>query len=347
MSGMKQRYEVLDAWRGIAAVMVVLFHYAFLFSDRFGKFPFIHNSYLFVDFFFVLSGFVIAHTYQSRIFKKEISLKRFIWRRFLRLWPLHIVTMGLMIGLKAMQSSFAETFSWITLFHQVFLLHAVVFSDDFVQWNLASWSISAEFYTYLLFFFVFLYNKRPNKIVLSLVSGAICIFLLLFNNQGPHMLYMDAAGKFGLFRCVAGFSIGVVLYNLRESIKKRLEGRDLSLYEILILFIIMIFIHMLGRGFTSVMSPFIFFIFVAVFSMQSGMISRFLLTKPFQVLGTLSYSIYMTHMFVMDVCGQLFPHGWWLLPISFLALFCFSYLTHEYVEAPFYKPRKLRHMVQQ
>ncbi len=59
------RFLVLDSWRGIAACLVALFHldaYSHLYAV-----PFLRNSWLFVDFFFVLSGFVIAANYQQRL----------------------------------------------------------------------------------------------------------------------------------------------------------------------------------------------------------------------------------------------------------------------------------------
>ena len=63
------RFEVLDAWRGIAALMVAVFHFNALHHAAY--MPFVRNSYLFVDFFFVLSGFVIAHAYAERLTSGE------------------------------------------------------------------------------------------------------------------------------------------------------------------------------------------------------------------------------------------------------------------------------------
>jgi peptidoglycan/LPS O-acetylase OafA/YrhL len=65
MSRTAARFEVLDGWRGIAALMVAVFHFNALHPAY--VLPFVHNSYLFVDFFFVLSGFVIAHAYRGRL----------------------------------------------------------------------------------------------------------------------------------------------------------------------------------------------------------------------------------------------------------------------------------------
>ena len=81
-----ERFETLDSWRGICALLVALFHFPA--AGWLEKNGFINGSFLFVDFFFVLSGFVIAHAYADRL-KDGVSLKRFMVTRFGRLFPLH------------------------------------------------------------------------------------------------------------------------------------------------------------------------------------------------------------------------------------------------------------------
>jgi peptidoglycan/LPS O-acetylase OafA/YrhL len=84
------RFRVLDGWRGVAALLVALFHLN-LNSDIY-RLDFVRNAYLFVDFFFVLSGFVITYNYADRLgTSKELS--SFVIRRFARLWPLHVVVL--------------------------------------------------------------------------------------------------------------------------------------------------------------------------------------------------------------------------------------------------------------
>src|SRR5437762_9602227 len=81
-----ERFVVLDSWRGIAACLVALFHLD-AYSHLYGV-PFLRNSWLFVDFFFVLSGFVIAANYQQRLLE-GFGVGRFLLLRLGRLYPLH------------------------------------------------------------------------------------------------------------------------------------------------------------------------------------------------------------------------------------------------------------------
>src|SRR5260370_10521059 len=83
-------FRVLDSWRGIAALLVALFHlnvYSAIYS-----LDFFRNAYLFVDFFFVLSGFVITHSYGGRMGTRE-SVGTFAIRRFHRLCALHSIVL--------------------------------------------------------------------------------------------------------------------------------------------------------------------------------------------------------------------------------------------------------------
>src|SRR3569832_1450988 len=78
----KIHFRVLDSWRGIAALLVALFHLN-LYSAIY-PLDFVRNAYLFVDFFFVLSGFVITYSYGDRL-KPPGDLGAFALRRFGRL----------------------------------------------------------------------------------------------------------------------------------------------------------------------------------------------------------------------------------------------------------------------
>ena len=76
------RFSALDSFRGICALLVALFHLSA--ASHFFYLPFVRNAGIFVDFFFVLSGFVLAHAYSHKIQTAE-DLKIFLIRRVGRL----------------------------------------------------------------------------------------------------------------------------------------------------------------------------------------------------------------------------------------------------------------------
>ena len=91
----KNHYEILDGLRGVAAVMVVLFHLFETFTGGNHLIQIINHGYLAVDFFFVLSGFVIGYAYDNRWAK--MTLGGFFKRRLIRLHPMIILGMLIVV----------------------------------------------------------------------------------------------------------------------------------------------------------------------------------------------------------------------------------------------------------
>ncbi len=88
----KPHYELLDGLRGVAALLVVFYHIfeGFSFAGGGTLITVINHGYLAVDFFFILSGFVIGYAYDDR-WKKNMTLKGFFKRRLIRLHPMIIM----------------------------------------------------------------------------------------------------------------------------------------------------------------------------------------------------------------------------------------------------------------
>ena len=92
-AGGKERFLALDAWRGICALFVAASHFpapGFIHVSQL-----VQQAYRFVDFFFVLSGFVIAHAYRHSL--EQGRALPFVIRRIGRLWPLHAATLGALV----------------------------------------------------------------------------------------------------------------------------------------------------------------------------------------------------------------------------------------------------------
>ena len=93
----KPHYALLDGLRGVAALLVVWYHIfeGFQFAGNKPVIDFINHGYLAVDFFFILSGFVVGYAYDNR-WGKTLTLGGFFRRRLIRLQPM--VIMGAVIG---------------------------------------------------------------------------------------------------------------------------------------------------------------------------------------------------------------------------------------------------------
>lgn len=300
------RYEALDAWRGISAILVVLFHFCFIFASPLMDQRLITNAYLLVDFFFVLSGFVVCHAYRARL-GDAASWRVFVLRRFGRLWPLHIamltafVVFIALVNLVPHPQRFDLTlkpseYSLVAIPIHALLLNAVNLHG--MAWNAPSWSIGAEFYTYLLFGAVCILMMRGlTKMALALAVASLALLAW----RSP--TFMNSTADLGLFRCIAGFFIGVAAYGLHARLR-HLRLPVASLWEMAAVAGVVTFVVLAGEGPDkvgpqSLAAPLVFAVAVLVFARDAGLVSRVLRTRPLAALGRWSYSIYMTHQLVL------------------------------------------------
>ncbi len=298
------RYAVLDSWRGICALLVALFHLpaAGLLSTN----GFVRGSYLFVDFFFVLSGFVIAHAYGDRL-RNGQSLRRFMVTRFGRLFPLHafmLLAFGafelvrlVLPQLAGGEPAFTGAFSVQSLFTNLFMVHGLGIEQG-LTWNGPSWSISTELFAYLLFGTITL---LLNRFALLAFAAAVFVSPLFLFAVSPD--FMDATWDFGFVRCIFGFSFGVLIQALfaraGEVPDRSQEGiAAWSFAEGATILAVVLFVASSHANASSLLAPFVFGFAVFIFAHEAGLVSRLLSGRVFLGLGALSYSIYMTHMFV-------------------------------------------------
>lgn len=300
------RFQSLDSWRGLCAVLVALLHYHA--AWHLYEFPLIRNSYLFVDFFFVLSGFVIAHAYGHRV-GDFADFGCFVVLRFGRLWPLHAAVLGLflVVELAALalepwlggaypRPPFTESRSVVAILTNILMLHSLGFHSD-VTWNFPSWSISVEFYTYLVFAAVLLVLPRYRvSAAVAIITCAVGVLVM----AGPGS--MDVTVQYGIFRCLAGFFLGCLAFQAYLVTVKRLGGGRMpgaDLVEAGCTVLVLAFIAIAGTGPLSFLAPLVFTAAVFVFAFECGFVSRFLKNPLLLRLGALSYSIYMVHAFVL------------------------------------------------
>src|SRR3546814_7076460 len=133
----RPRFDALDSWRGICALAVALFHFPVL-GVR--AFPLVSHAYVFVDFFFVLSGFVIAYGSEQKLAAGG-DRWRFILKRFGRLWPLHVAVLALFVAVAIVrgQVNADERHSVAAIFTNLAMIQGLGVHSD-LTWNGPSWS---------------------------------------------------------------------------------------------------------------------------------------------------------------------------------------------------------------
>ena len=294
------RLEALDAWRGICATLVALEHLTIqsvLHENRL-----IHFGYRFVDFFFVLSGFVIAHAYGQRLREAPSEIWSFLHRRIGRLWPLHATILAAFVafeigvyvaskgGISIGRAAFTERHTLPTLPANLFLVHAWN-TLDHSTWNVPSWSISTELLAYALFGVVCVALSQRSWVTAAALAlmGASLYFVMYQAPEGMSSTYQD-----GIFRCVYGFMMGV----LTRALWERWKWRANTLVEIAVVVAVLCGVILLPGGRPAVLVTPIFALAVWVFASADGSVSTALRRPLLQKLGAWSYSIYMVHSLI-------------------------------------------------
>lgn len=374
--------QSLDGLRGSCALMVALMHMQ-VFTHIYSL-SIIRNAWMFVDFFFVLSGFVISFAYADRLSSKR-GILIFAVRRFGRLWPLHASVLMMLIalevvryilskysGVETTRTPFTGQFSVSSIFQNLFLLHAL-WIHNIATWNGASWSISTEYYTYLIFALLCLFLTKPRMRLIawmiSISSLIVIVMCVPTYMQTEGQIIVDGkilpTSDFTMFRCLYSFYAGVITYDYwkRRQIENR---RALSLTEGAIVLLVVLFVSFSGKNITSVLATPVFMATVYIFAHGAGPLSKLLQSRPMVCLGSWSYSIYMVHTIVFSfttkeqsahIVDRVFHiHAWnsvivdgnpaemisftsiWyndLYALFVVACVLFvSYLSHTYIEIP-------------
>lgn len=363
----KAHFLALDSWRGICALLVAAHHF-FLFSENNFNTRLMHSFFLFVDFFFVLSGFVIALNYSDKI-KSKKDLASYVIRRFGRVWPLHAVVMTaflifyLIIRAHGDSNPYTIGASPTTYDYRKFplvlmLLNSLgMFSGG---WNLPSWSISAEFISYLLFGFAFILPKKILTPLIAVIVAASFLLILLVSQE--HILI---TANFGFIRGSYGFGTGILaFYFYREVVNRGSDIPNGSAVEIVAIFLLIAFllVSVTANGDAtawSLASPLVFGTAVLLFANGTGFVSNILRKKIPTYLGKISYSIYINHWLILVFLAflsntathqtsysavSMWGGSYWLWSLSNVSIFWLwfaifigsvivvSHITYKYVE---------------
>ena len=218
MSAARVELHALTGVRGIAAWAVVLYHIR-LSLDWVpqGTIDVLAKGYLAVDFFFLLSGFVIWMTWGTRLREGGWSAApAFLKKRIARIWPLHLVILASGIALALLLAATGRhaprEFPFAELPLHILLVQNWGFTDA-LAWNDPAWSISAELGAYLAFPALALaidWRRVPSSGVIAAIAALFVLLASVFAWNGASGLNTDIA-RLGLIRCVLEFAAGTAI----------------------------------------------------------------------------------------------------------------------------------------
>lgn len=225
-SQMVSRYIVLDLMRGLAAIVVLLFHIGYMLASYS---PGLHKGYLAVDFFFILSGFVIAANYHVSV-RPSITCFHFLSLRMSRLWPLFFL--ATLLGCVAVvtkltrDSGFFDAHGVLSslvvnsfMFPSLFQAFGV---DRLFLFNGASWSVFFELAINIVFFAVLRGLSLRSLSVLSVACAGLLI-LVAQSNGSLDGGWAAASFHVGTARVLFGFTAGMAAYLVSRKLRFHLN----------------------------------------------------------------------------------------------------------------------------
>jgi len=313
----KQHFEILDGLRGVAAMMVVIFHICETWSGGDHARQIVNHGYLAVDFFFMLSGFVVAYAYDDRWHPKSGQPRMTLWdffkRRIIRLQPMLI--MGNILGaLLFYQSASPHIFPHVaTTSVSKLILVALIgctvipipISMDIRGWQemhpLAgtAWSLFFEYIANIAYALGL--RKVSNRVllVLAAISAAFLTHYLVTTPRG------DITGgwsvnpleiKIGFLRLCYPFMAGMLLQRMH----KRIHIRNAFLWCSLLLVLTFIMprfgMHATGWRNGLYEAMVIILVYPVIVAMGAGeQIRGRVATRLCRFSGAISYPLYITH----------------------------------------------------
>lgn len=298
----RQKYLELESLRGLAALLVVFYHLPKW--NSFLNLGLINNGYLMVELFFVISGFVIFNSYVERI-NSWRDLFRFQYLRIGRIYPVHLLFLLLFMGVEVLKYISINvggvddlkvkpfsTNNFQALIEQIFLLQSVLPNGHDTTYNPPAWSISVEYYTYLIFALVVLFFKKYRMVVFF----AFATFSLILLMWGLTFEFQN------LFRCLAGFFIGCVANHFIR-IRTIKPTKHISLLAGILF---LIFLHIKNPNDMDFLAyPIAGMLVLSLVAVPDGTLNTFLNHRFLHWLGEISYSVYMSHVFIIWLLSQI------------------------------------------
>ncbi len=226
------RYRLFEIWRFVAALLIMLYHFGH-FAPGAGLAVKNELASLrpLLDMFFIISGFLIFARYGEQV-RDAKSYGVYLYKRLIRLYPLHLATLsyfvliGLLVALGVLRTGGEpQLYDWSALPSNLLLIQAWGVEDR-LTFNFVSWSLSAEWFAYLLLPVILFAYRRSGLAGLFLLLFACYAVLELLVHTGvmPFESWVKA-DTWGAYRTFADFVLGALLAVLAQRSSMTVSAR--------------------------------------------------------------------------------------------------------------------------
>ena len=372
-NGRPAEIKALSGARAFPPLILVLYHFGegHHYQNAFWYDALVAKGYLWVEFFFALSGFILVHVYGDRaaeFWRGTRAYLTFLKVRLARLYPLHLFMLFAILGLVILLRWLAAHGGYVSIYDQryhpmntgrgfvasLFLVQAWNILP-YLTWNGASWFVSVEFLLCLLFpIYLFFARGGAFSAISLIIAGALGLNVLaLTSGHGLDLTFHN-----GIWRGMAGFAIGVGLSMLyREAMAHgwgELPEGLFSLAQLAAVLLLLDAIYRTGWAHkpSDIYVALAMDLLILTLAFDRGWLARALSTAPVLKLGEWSYAIYMGQTFFLQLIRYFeqrwYPNWdatffgmqwstfiWWAEPLALLAV-CIGWgtLLAKLIEIP-------------
>ena len=293
------RLIFFELLRFISAISILIWHYQHFFFNsnvayNLEKLPLFNFLELFykiggsgVVIFWCLSGYIFYYNYSKIITQNKINIKKFLYLRFSRLWPLHFLTLvfvaiAQVYYIKINNTYFVyQTNDLKHFFLQLFMASNWGFEDNY-SFNGPIWSVSIEIIVYFLFFI--LIKNFNNSLLIPILAILFCALIKIYTNT-----------TYLLLDCLIYFFTGGLAYFCTKITKK--YQKKFNIYYFFLILTVPFFCF-LFKLYNLKYFYFLFFLFYApnlLIFLANLSINNQLINNWLSVMGNTTYSIYLMH----------------------------------------------------
>ncbi|AEV98816.1 acyltransferase [Niastella koreensis] len=338
----KPHFEILDGLRGVAAIAVVVFHFMEIAITDYEN-NFIAHAYLAVDFFFCLSGFVIAYAYDDKLV--AIGIGSFLKRRLIRLHPLVII--GSVIGLLGflfdpfsnLHQSYTDKI-WLLFICSCLMIPLPIVKERYLNLfhlNPPTWSLFWEYIANI--FYALILVRLPKKFLWVLT--VLAAFALVWESWKSTQLSVGWGGdniSGGGIRVGFSFLAGMLVYRSRWIIRSKLGFVSIALL------LLPAFLFPYRNAYNWLADPLVvIFYFPFIIMLGAGALTH----KTHAICrfsGKISYPLYMVHypfMWIFFSYVQEYKPTinslTWIIVMGTVCLLALAWLVMKYVDEPIRK----------